>query len=165
MDFNYFIFVRFWYAFVGSLYLIFQAWDASWLSFLLYLQVQPHIQRHHMPFSLRSAKPVLNFPLCAFWLIISSYDLTLHILSVPFSLHKHCYFLLYGCWIYGLLFFPLFPFFILLIEKLTFVASIILMQGVPWIIFYVFLKQGFAFVQEHDSLPYQSWQLISSYLP
>ena len=47
---------------------------------------------------------------------------------------------------------------------LLYVASIIFIQGVPWTILYVFLKQGSVFLQDNYSLPYQILQLISSYL-
>ena len=39
------------------------------------------------------------------------------------------------------------------------------MEGVPWSLLYVFTKQGFVFLQDHDSLPSQLWQLSSSSLP
>ena len=60
--------------------------------------------------------------------------------------------------------FVLFSSFVLLIENLTFVASIISMQGIAIIILSAFLKQGYVFIQEHDYLTYQIWKLRYSYL-
>ena len=55
--------------------------------------------------------------------------------------------------------------FILLIEQLTFIAYILIMQASPWIIYFVFKNPGSAILQEHDYLSYRLWRLGSSYIP
>ena len=51
------------------------------------------------------------------------------------------------------------------IKKLTFIDSVLLMQGFPWIILPVILTQGSAFFLEHYSLPYKFWQPSALSLP
>ena len=54
-------------------------------------------------FSLIYPKLVITFPLCVLWLIISSYVLTLRLLSVSGSLHRHWNILLYVLWVSNLI--------------------------------------------------------------
>ena len=99
LDYNFFIFVRLLFAFVEALSMFLQAWFASSLRFLLFLQYYPHLLRHHLPFSLGNPNLVLTFTLYTFWLIISYYVLMLHLLNVSDSLHKHFHILLYVRWL------------------------------------------------------------------
>ena len=83
--------------------MLFQAWADYLLRLLVIFQSQPHLQRHHLTFYLRAPNIFLTFPLCVLWLIIYSYVLTLHLLSVSDFIHKQCHLFLYDHFIYSLL--------------------------------------------------------------
>ena len=50
-------------------------------------------------------------------------------------------------------------------KKFILVASILSMQGIPWIILSAFMKEGYKVLHENDSLSYQLFQLSYSYPP
>ena len=88
----------------------------SWASYFSFNTI--HVFKYIIClFSLRNPKIVLTFPLCVLWLIISSYYLTLHLLSVSSSLHKHCHIFIRVICIYIFLLILFFSPFIFLVSK------------------------------------------------
>ena len=90
----------------------------SWYSYFSFKFI--HISEGIICLFLGSPKLVLSFLLWLLWLIISSYILTLHLLSVSAYLHKHCHLFLRGLYSSSLLFFCLFPLFHVVNRKIKF---------------------------------------------